>query len=1715
MNINELLSAKISAAKGGSHFQKMMVVLAAILLMTVNLSVQAATLSDTIPGVSDTIPSVVDTVPEVMDTVPVAPDTLACTISVPYLETFDTCAAVGLTAVGILPDCWTTLYVGTDERYRPHVTNAANYVIAGNSLVMFSSAHASIGSQSFAIFPDVTSDLNGLEISFQASKQYYNAPNYKLSLGYFIGDAVAENFVTLEDAIPVTANTPSFFSYSLNGRGIPQGARLAFRQQGGTGTSFYTQTIIDSVILSFLPCSPVSDVQVSDVMMTTAHVSWTSGAWETAWRVEYGETGFELGTGNVVISDNPYADLTGLDGETTYDVYVQAACDPANLSDYSEVVSFYTYCSVYGDTAVVETCDRYEWRDSVYTESGTYYDTVPRAADASCDSIYTLELVIHNSIYRMDTLVLCQNQLPYQWNDTTFDVGSVDGIFWFEDTTEYGCDSLVELALFVHLSYYEDRFDTICQNDLPYQWNDTLFEEGTGSGDYVLVRSSEYGCDSIVTLHLVVNDSYNQLELLEVCAHELPYTWRDTTFYEGSASGTYSFRRYSQHGCDSLVTLALYVHSSDTVMQEDTICASQLPYTWNDTTFQEGTVTGYYLIQGGMATACENTLLHLVVGGIEQDMDHPDTLNICQNELPYEWQCNLGTVTFGTTTTRGLRRVTLSAGGCTDVYFVYINLYNSEDAEVSRTICSSQLPYSMNDTTFQVGTQSGTYYVTRPATGGCERTTTIHLTVNPSYAIYDTLTICSGQLPYRWRNEWLQVGMNSGDYTYSRTSSLGCDSAVYLHLTVNRSYSEVLSLTVCENELPYEWRGHVIPRGTQSRTFVYDETSVTGCDSLVMLNLTVNPTYRQEETLTICSGDLPYEWRDTTFGEGTLGGTYLFEKQTSKGCDSTVVLHLTVNPTKEESVTVDICRSELPFHWRDTTFVAGTVSGTYQFDRLTSAGCDSTVVLTLNVHESFGSSESLVVCENELPVVWRGNIIPRGTQSGNIVYREQTAFGCDSIVILSVVVNPAYRQNEELTICENDLPYVWRDTTFEAGTRSGSFYFERPSSSGCDSVVLLNLTVNPSFYRTEQLAICANDFPYQYGDTTFMEGTESGEYHLHRYTTNGCDSIVTLLLTVNSFYAIADELELCESDLPYVYHDTVFGLGTQSGTFVFNRETRLGCDSIVTLELTVNPRGYQNKQYVVCSSELPLETEDTTFAVGTSSGLYNIYYTSSTGCDSVVAIDLTVNPDYNEVVSEVICQNDLPYVWRDTTFEAGTQSSVFRFARTTVNGCDSLVTLALIVNPSFEQEETADVCDNGFPFVWRDTTFLAGTESGDFTFYRQTVNGCDSIVTLHLMVNPTYNQTEQLSVCQSELPYLWRDTTFQTGTASGFYTFYRHSSAGCDSTVTLALTVYPSSTQSYNIRICSNDLPYTWSVVDTVFEVGTMSGTYQFNYTNVFGCDSNIVLNLVVNQAYEMNESLTLCQNELPYYYEPGNHTFSSNASSGTYTFNHPTASGCDSTIVLQLTIHPSYMQQEMIAVCENDFPYTWRDTTFLEGTVSGTYIFNRVSQFGCDSVVSLILAVSPLPNVSITQIPNGTMTTLVVSSNGNCTYLWSTGDDFNVITVPTDSVATYTVTATNSSTGCSNTASVNIGVGIEENGEISHNVIVYPNPTEGKVTVNADGEMIFEIRAYSLDGRMVKRVRVADTEAELNFDTLAKGTYLLQIQLKQGDIVRRKIVVR
>src|SRR6202012_6027546 len=74
---------------------------------------------------------------------------------------------------------------------------------------------------------------------------------------------------------------------------------------------------------------------------------------------------------------------------------------------------------------------------------------------------------------------------------------------------------------------------------------------------------------------------------------------------------------------------------------------------------------------------------------------------------------------------------------------------------------------------------------------------------------------------------------------------------------------------------------------------------------------------------------------------------------------------------------------------------------------------------------------------------------------------------------------------------------------------------------------------------------------------------------------------------------------------------------------------------------------------------------------------------------------------------------------------------------------------------------------------------------------------------------------------------------------------------GCDSTITLNLTINQPTTSSITTTTCS-----AYTLNGTTY---TSSGSYTQNLTNAMGCDSIITLNLTVNQAAFSTQSLTVC----------------------------------------------------------------------------------------------------------------------------------------------------------------------------------------------------------------------------------------------------------------
>ncbi len=126
---------------------------------------------------------------------------------------------------------------------------------------------------------------------------------------------------------------------------------------------------------------------------------------------------------------------------------------------------------------------------------------------------------------------------------------------------------------------------------------------------------------------------------------------------------------------------------------------------------------------------------------------------------------------------------------------------------------------------------------------------------------------------------------------------------------------------------------------------------------------------------------------------------------------------------------------------------------------------------------------------------------------------------------------------------------------------------------------------------------------------------------------------------------------------------------------------------------------------------------------------------------------------------------------------------------------------------------------------------VSRTSSGTYTDTLVNAKGCDSVVTLHLTIIDTAKNTITDVACDS---YTINNTTY---TASGSYKQVHTSAGGCDSILTLNLTVHHSSDTTLTVQTCDS----FFVLNDSLY---TNSGTYTQVLTNSSGCDSAITLQL-------------------------------------------------------------------------------------------------------------------------------------------------------------------------------------------------------------------------------------------------------------------------------
>ncbi len=327
------------------------------------------------------------------------------------------------------------------------------------------------------------------------------------------------------------------------------------------------------------------------------------------------------------------------------------------------------------------------------------------------------------------------------------------------------------------------------------------------------------------------------------------------------------------------------------------------------------------------------------------------------------------------------------------------------------------------------------------------------------------------------------------------------------------------------------------------------------------------------------------------------------------------------------------------------------------------------------------------------------------------VVPDWEASPCDTILKDTAVV-----------ICKKDLPYLWGDTIFDIGTESGVYRFRHVSAvTGCDSIVHLHLNVHQpqEFFFSD--AVCCGSHYNNYGFTLSAVSADTVVSDTFQ-TRWGCDSIRTLSLTVNPLYDTLLYDTVCYGE-PYYKYGFQLPQVLNDGVYHLPLVSQAGCDSILSLYLTVLPVFHLTVRDSICPSER-YDKHGFHLSDVRTSGLFRLPLQTVHGCDSVITLELYVYPTYFHLRTEYICYGDTVDFRGRRLYESGIYYDSLR----TVHGCDSIYNLDLTVHPVYDIRFSGVLCEGssytGYGFDV--------SEAGVHQHRLKSVHGCDSVVTLTL-----------------------------------------------------------------------------------------------------------------------------------------------------------------------------------------------------------------------------------------------------------------------------------------------------------------------------------------------------------------------------------------------
>ncbi|WP_107039175.1 fibronectin type III domain-containing protein [Brumimicrobium mesophilum] len=766
----------------------------------------------------------------------------------------------------LAPGCWDS-YVTINNGFVEveDFTGTAAPFAGAQALYLYNGSGFTVGSDTLKAISPNFSDLTAGDkrIRFQA-----NADNVttRLIIGTVPSEAPTAVFTPVDTVTFLADDTYqeviTYFDAANGYNGTDQ--YIAFIHELDGGTLKYIR--IDDFNYEVSPsCIAPTNLMVNSILATSANLSWTQIGSPIEWEVEYGVSGFTLGSGTNSIETTSTPSLTGLNDDTAYDLYVRAICAPGDTSDWSNITTFSTPCNAFL-APFIENFDGLALV-SPYTDLPNCWEPQTLADDWDV----TNDVVNTGHAYLPNIGDHTTGTGNYMWIDASTDILANEMVTPFIDM------SALTTPL-IGFWFASNNVDNAINHTISLDawdgnaWVNITTESGNFPGWTEVSGPLPAGVPTIAKFRIqaiaatgTTSSNYfqNDLGIDDFFVMETPSCPDPSALTAANITGTSADLSWTENGTATTYNVE-YGISGFTPGTGTIVAGVSNPFTLNALT----SCSDYeYYVQSDCSAGLTSAMVGpFTFSTLNAPVMETDVIVACET---YTWRDGLVYTSSNNTATFTV--VGASVNGCDSLYSLDLTINNATTGTDAQVACET---YTWIDgTTYTASNNTATFTLIGGAATGCDSIVTLDLTINNAASGTDTQVACE---MYTWidGNDYT-ASNNTATFSITGGAANGCDSIVTLDLTINNSVTGTDVQEACNS---FTWiDGVEYTMHNNTATFTIVGGAANGCDSIVTLDLTINTvdvTTTQTNGIDLSANAVGamYQWIDCDNGNAPLPG---------------------------------------------------------------------------------------------------------------------------------------------------------------------------------------------------------------------------------------------------------------------------------------------------------------------------------------------------------------------------------------------------------------------------------------------------------------------------------------------------------------------------------------------------------------------------------------------------------------------------------------------------------------------------------------------------------------------------------------------------------------------------------------------------------------------------------------------------------------------------